>query len=344
MESEAVGDWRAAIDDVDARLLDAWQSGLPIAPRPFESVGDDLSCDAAEAVERVRSLQDRGLIRRFGPVLNPPAIGSSALAALRVPDGDIESATAAINRHDAVNHNYRRDHEWSLWFVVTAASEAHRSSVLDAIRHETGHEPLVLPMLTDYYVDLEFPVVNLDDVARADTRAAVTRMSETAAELSATEARVIEAVQEGLPISPTPYADVASGADLPPGNLRDALRSLHDRRCIKRIGCVVDHRRVGFDSNCMVVWDVPDGERDHRGVEAGAHPNVTLCYHRPRRPERDWPYNLFTMIHGRDSARVEATIDELAADVLPVPHERLRTTATLKQTGARYESLVAADD
>jgi len=344
MEIESVGDWRAAIDTIDARLLDAWQSGLPIEPRPFRAVADDLSCDVDTAVERVSALQARGLIRRFGPVLNPPAIGSSALASLRVPAGEIEAATAAINRHDAVNHNYRRDHEWSLWFVVTAASEAERSRVLDEIHAESGHEPLVLPMLTDYYVDLEFPVVNGDDVARADTRSSVTRMSETAAGLTATEASVIEAVQEGLPVTTTPFADVAATAGLPLETVLDALRSLRDRRCIKRIGCVVDHRRVGFDSNCMVVWDVPDDERDDRGVDAGAHPNVTLCYHRPRRPKRDWPYNLFTMIHGRDPERVDETIDELSTDVLPDPHERLRTTATLKQTGARYESLVATDD
>jgi len=50
---------------------------------------------------------------------------------------------------------------------------------------------------------------------------------------------------------------------------------------------------------------------------------VTLCYHRPRRPEQEWPYNLFTMIHGRAEA-VDAKIDELAADYLPVDHERAR--------------------
>jgi len=90
----------------------------------------------------------------------------------------------------------------------------------------------------------------------------------------------------------------------------------------------------------MVVWDVPDEELDAVGERVGALPYVTLCYHRPRRPERDWPYNLFTMIHGREAAAVDATVDELAADHVPYPHERLYSTATLKQTGARYETLV----
>ncbi len=91
----------------------------------------------------------------------------------------------------------------------------------------------------------------------------------------------------------------------------------------------------------MVVWDVPDDELDERGEAVGALPYVTLCYHRPRRSDQDWEYNLFTMIHGREAEAVDAKIDELAAEHLPVPHERLYSTETLKQTGARYEDLVA---
>jgi DNA-binding Lrp family transcriptional regulator len=91
----------------------------------------------------------------------------------------------------------------------------------------------------------------------------------------------------------------------------------------------------------MVVWDVPDDELDERGEAVGSLPYVTLCYHRPRRPEQEWEHNLFTMIHGREAEAVDAKIDELAADHLPFPHERLYSTETLKQTGARYEYLVA---
>ena len=86
--------------------------------------------------------------------------------------------------------------------------------------------------------------------------------------------------------------------------------------------------------------DRTDDELDARGETVGALPYVTLCYHRPRRPEQDWPYNAFTMVHGRDPEAVDEVIDELAAEYLPFDHERLRSTATLKQTGAQYEEIV----
>lgn len=149
------------------------------------------------------------------------------------------------------------------------------------------------------------------------------------------------AIQDGFPLSSTPYADVASEIDAPIEDVLAAVEQLLADGCIKRIGCVVNHVVTGFTNNCMVVWDVPDDELDERGEAVGSLPYVTLCYHRPRRPEQEWEYNLFTMIHGREAEAVDAKIDELAADHLPFTHERLYSTETLKQTGARYEDLVA---
>jgi len=203
---------------------------------------------------------------------------------------------------------------------------------------------LVLPMLTDFYIDLEFPVVNGDRFARESidsTTVDATRISETAAaDLSALDRRLILEIQDGFPLSKTPYRDVAAAVDAPTEDVLSAIDRLSADGCIKRIGCVVNHIVTGFDSNCMVVWDVPDDDLDAHGESVGELPYVTLCYHRPRRPEQGWGYNLFTMIHGRDPEAVDGKIDELATEHLPFEHERLYSTETLKQTGARYEEIV----
>jgi len=199
-------------------------------------------------------------------------------------------------------------------------------------------------MLTDYYIDLEFPVVNSDRFARESidgTDASATRISEdAAADLSELDRRLLLEIQTGFPLSATPYRDVADAVDADVDDVLAAIERLREAGCIKRIGCVVNHIATGFDNNCMVVWDVPDDELDDVGERVGALPYVTLCYHRPRRPEQGWQYNLFTMIHGRDADAVDAKIDELATDYLPVDHGRLYSTATLKQTGAQYDDIV----
>jgi len=340
----AAADWRDRIDDTDARLIDEYQSGFPVQERPFEAVAADLGITEADAVERVRRLREEGVFRRFGAVLNPPVIGSSTLAAVKAPEDRYEEIATTINDIRQVNHNYRRNHEWNMWFVVTASSREKRDGILDDIESETGCEVLNLPMLTDYYIDLEFPVVNSDRFARESlerTDVAATRISEDATgDLSRLEADLLLAIQDGFPLSATPYRDVADAIGANVADVLDATERLLANGCIKRVGCVVNHVVTGFDANCMVVWDVPDDELDDRGVDVGQLPYVTLCYHRPRRPDQDWPYNLFTMIHGRESDAVDEKIDELAADYLPFEHERLYSEETLKQTGARYDDLV----
>jgi DNA-binding Lrp family transcriptional regulator len=337
-------DWRAGVDDTDARLIDEYQSGFPVEARPFQTVAADLGIEEADALDRVRRLRSRGIYRRFGAVLNPPVIGSSTLAAVRAPEDRFEEVADVINDYRQVNHNYRRDHAWNMWFVVTAGSRDSRDRILAEIEEQTGCAVLNLPMLTDYYIDLEFPVVNDDRFAReslSETEVSATRIAEDAtADLSALDRRLLVEIGDGFPLSATPYADIAEAVDADRDSVLAAVERLLADGCIKRVGCVVNHVVTGFDSNCMVVWDVPDDRLDDWGSAVGSLPYVTLCYHRPRRPEYDWSYNLFTMVHGRQPEAVDAVVDELSEEYLPVEHERLYSTETLKQTGAQYEQLV----
>ncbi|MFC7202577.1 Lrp/AsnC family transcriptional regulator [Haloferax namakaokahaiae] len=341
-------EWRDDLDEIDAALIDDYQSGFPVAERPFRVVAEELGTDEDDALSRVQRLRERGIFRRFGAVLNPPVIGSSTLAAVAAPEDRFDEVAEVINGYRQVNHNYRRDHEWNMWFVVTAGSRATRDRILSEIEERTRCEVLNLPMLTDYYIDLEFPVMNEDRFARESlegTEVSATRISEDATgNLSDLDARLLVEIQDGFPLSKTPYRDVAAAIDADPEDVIASIERLLADGCIKRIGCVVNHVVTGFHNNCMVVWNVPDDELDARGEQVGSLPYVTLCYHRPRRPEQNWQYNLFTMIHGREAEAVDEKIDELAAEYLPFEHERLYSTKTLKQTGAQYDELVSSDD
>jgi DNA-binding Lrp family transcriptional regulator len=343
--SSLAEDWRADLDAVDGRLIDDYQSGFPVEERPFRAIGAELGIDEDEALARVESLREQGIFRRFGAVLNPPVIGSSTLAAVQAPEDRFGEIAAIVNEHQQVNHNYRRDHDWNMWFVVTAGSRETRDAILADIEERTGCSVLNLPMLTDFYINLEFPVVNGDRFARESSgggeNVRATAISESATgDLSTLDARLLLAIQGGFPLTATPFRDIAAELDESVGDVIDAIRRLRETGCIKRIGCIVNHVVTGFDANCMVVWDVPDDDLDARGTEVGSLPYVTLCYHRPRRPDQEWPYNLFTMIHGRDAEMVDEKIDELADERLPHTHERLFSTETLKQTGAQYEELL----
>jgi len=149
---------------------------------------------------------------------------------------------------------------------------------------------------------------------------------------------LIAAIQGGLPLVPNPYAAIGEQVGLSEREVIRRLRSLLEQGVIKRLGVVVRHRELGYDANAMVVWDIPDERVQQLGACLGRFSFVTLCYRRPRRLPA-WPYNLFTMIHGRDRGQVLARMDELVdrCALHDIPHQALFSRQRFKQRGARYD-------
>lgn len=329
--------------DLDRQLLDGYQAGFPVDTAPFATVADRLGTTAATVVDRVQVYEQRGLVRRLGPVLDPGVLGASTLAALRVPADDIESVAELVSGYPQVTHNYRRDHAYSLWFVLTARSADQRAAVLEAIADRTGYEPLSLPKLTEYCTDMQFPVVGGRSTEPQGTVSVAPLEAKSTVALDSFDTRLIEAIQDGFPIVERPYEQVADEIDADPDAVRSRIDALLASGAIKRLGLVVDRRAVGYTANSMVAWAVPPDSVDDAGTAAGAHPTVTKCYRRPRNLDRDWPYTLFTMIHAKDAKTVDAVVAELAAGPVPYDYERLETVKRYKQTGTRYETLLPDD-
>ncbi|MGF7209734.1 DNA-binding Lrp family transcriptional regulator [Skermanella aerolata] len=156
-------------------------------------------------------------------------------------------------------------------------------------------------------------------------------------ELTETDRQLIGALRDGLPLVERPYEALGSGLGLDEAVVIDRMCGFVKEGMISRIGVVVDHAALGFDSNAMVVWNIPDEEVERVGAMFAGLSWVSLCYQRPRRLP-DWPYNLFTMIHARDRAFVEDRVAVMATlpDVMVQPPAILHTTRRFKQTAACY--------
>jgi DNA-binding Lrp family transcriptional regulator len=148
--------------------------------------------------------------------------------------------------------------------------------------------------------------------------------------------RVISATQAGLPLSERPYRVIAEQCGLEEGDVMARVRSLLDRGLIRRIGAVPNHYALGYRANGMSVWDVPDERVAKLGRRVGALPFVSHAYRRPRHLPL-WPYNLFAMVHGRNTEEMRVKVQEIA-DLLGAEaraHEVLVSTRILKKTGLR---------
>jgi DNA-binding Lrp family transcriptional regulator len=148
---------------------------------------------------------------------------------------------------------------------------------------------------------------------------------------------LLAALEEGLPLVPRPYAEIGARVGMDEAEVIAHLAEWLASGTIKRLGVVVRHRRLGYVANAMVVWDVPDDQVSEVGRHMSACEGVTLCYRRPRRG-KDWPYNLFCMIHGKDRAKVLEQTERLAVacGLEEVPRAVLFSRRCFKQRGARY--------
>lgn len=140
------------------RLLNEFQRDFPLSSTPFRDLAETLGVAEAEVLDNLRTLSARGLISRIGPVFAPGRVGASTLAALAVPESELEAVAAWLSALPEVNHNYQREHRFNLWFVLTAPDAAGLEAALARIESHTGLEPLVLPLVEDYHIDLAFPL------------------------------------------------------------------------------------------------------------------------------------------------------------------------------------------
>jgi DNA-binding Lrp family transcriptional regulator len=322
------------------RLLDEFQRDLPLVSHPYATIAAQLGISEAQVISELESLSKAGVISRVGPVFTPNRLGSSTLAALAVPPQQLEEVAELVNSYEAVNHNYEREHHYNLWFVVTAERRTDINAVLTDISARTGLEPLDLPMVEDYYIDLGFRLWPRGEVStkRSPHSAPVMQADKPAEPLEAALAQLlVEAIQQGLPLVKRPYAEIGRRIGLDEEQVISTLRQMLQQGLIKRLGVIVRHHELGYQSNAMVVWDVPDDMIREVGRSFASYTFVTLCYQRPRRLPQ-WRYNLFTMIHGQNRDEVLACMDELATlyGMPGIPHQPLFSKRRFKQRGAHY--------
>lgn len=149
---------------------------------------------------------------------------------------------------------------------------------------------------------------------------------------------LLGAIQDGLPLCETPFAHIGEQINMSETEVITRLEKLIDAGIIRRFGLVMQHHSLGFRSNAMVVFNIPDADVDNIAAQIIKHDFVTLCYCRHRNPQ--WPYNLYCMIHGRERAVVETQIKTLKNEVklMTFASKTLFSKRRFKQNGARFSA------
>jgi len=147
------------LTDTDKTIINHLQGGFPIDENPWQILSDRLHIDSATLIERIKLMQEAGLISRFGPLYHAEKMGGGlTLAAMKVNTDQYEDITEIVNSFDEVAHNYERDHELNMWFVVATETEQQVEQVIEKIQQQTGIRVYNMPKQQEFFIGLKLEV------------------------------------------------------------------------------------------------------------------------------------------------------------------------------------------
>ena len=160
MQDKSSKENNALMDEMDRMILNEIQSHFPIEARPYQVLGEKLGCSEEEVLQRVQDLKDREVIRRIGANCNSRKLGyTSTLCAAKVPSRLMARFVEVVNSYMGVTHNYRRDHDYNIWFTLIAPSEEKIERILHEIVELTEvREVMSLPAERLFKIQVDFEV------------------------------------------------------------------------------------------------------------------------------------------------------------------------------------------
>ncbi len=152
--------------------------------------------------------------------------------------------------------------------------------------------------------------------------------------LSNLEIEIIKIIQEDIPLSPTPFKEIAKILNITEDEVIDIINKLIEKKVIRRFGAVLRHQKAGIKENGMVVWNVPDELAEEIGSKFASFKEVSHCYERPRM--KNWNYNIYTMVHGKTKDDVKNIAKKLSEISGIDDYKILFSTKEFKKSSMKY--------
>ncbi|HZG61978.1 MAG TPA: AsnC family transcriptional regulator [Rubrobacteraceae bacterium] len=326
------------MDSVDKDLLNLMQREFPLEREPFAALGRPLGLAGDEVIRRIESLKRGRVIRQISAIFDTRVLGyQSSLVAASIPANKLNSGAKAINSHPGVSHNYERNNELNLWYTVAVPPDSRLGleGTVDVLHKISGAEKTrILPTLKLFKIGV---TLDLNQGATAKKEAPQYGEADRASadrNVSEDDKAAIRALQEDVPLTPRPFDLWGRQVGLSCEELLERAYDLQRRKIMRRFSAVLYHRKAGFRANAMGVWKTPPDRVEEVGQIFAQYQAVSHCYQRP--VYEDWPYALFSMVHGRSEEECEAVLDAMAAETGLTERASLYSTREYKKTRVRY--------
>ena len=363
------------MDEKDRLLLTYLQNGLSLTLRPFDVLSAKIDADSAELLVRIQRLKQEGIFSGIKAILNPRAFHyQSAWVAGRVgpecqvpgkavpKDGPsaqfsseaLGSCAEVFRRHPGVVYGCEREHEFNLWFFITAPEgydlELHvrcleklagiqrvlflpvrkvfkGSDLLNSLDAET------FPAMDEHYErrrTVRFPDLTVRIGQGHQTPAGAALRDGPSAE----EIEMIRQLQEPFPLTDTPYRKIAADLGVSEDQALERVKALAEKGCLKRIGSFLKSEVFPSETRALVVWQIPEEKLERIGPEIAGFSEVLYADRRPAFTE--FPYSLYTMVRASTLAELEVLVRRVQDRIGKWPYRILMTTRELKKNPMKY--------
>ena len=314
-------------------VLSRIQKKFPLVERPFAVIAEELGITEDEVLEILRQEKEANIIRQTSAIFDTKRLGyKSSLVAFKIDESKIDDAVAIINAHPGVSHNYERNHEFNIWFTMAVApdSKLGLERTIEILAELTEAEDyIMLPTLKLFKIN-----VKLNTTGKDEKKEKVKKVIHKDIELTPLHHQIIMRAQNDIDFVQEPFKGIIDELDIDYDTFFATLQELQEAGVMRRFASILNHRKAGFNANAMVVWDVDEENGEEIGEKAAAFSAVSHCYLRPK--YENWPYNLFTMVHGKTTEETNAMIEEMAKEIESKSHMPLYSSREFKKVRIEY--------
>ena len=315
-------------------ILSRIQKKFPLVAKPFEAIAKELNISEEEVLEILKEQKEANIIRQTSAIFDTKRLGyKSSLVAFKIQPEQINAAVKILNSHPGISHNYERNHDFNIWFTMAVAPDSKlglEKTVALLSKLTDAQEYIILPTLKLFKIN-----VKLNTTGKDDKKEKVKKITHTDVEMTELHHKIVRMAQYDIEIVSEPFKKIIDELDITYEKFFGILAELQAAGVMRRFASILNHRKAGFNANAMVVWDVDEGEKGEAiGANAASFSAVSHCYLRPK--YENWPYNLFTMVHGKTTEETNGIIADMAKEIEAKSHMPLYSSREFKKVRIEY--------
>jgi DNA-binding Lrp family transcriptional regulator len=314
-------------------ILSRIQKNFPLVKQPFKNIADELKISENDVLDILNSEKNTGIIRQTSAIFDTKRLGyKSSLVAFKIANENIDEAVKIINQHPGISHNYERNHDFNIWFTIAVEPDSKlglEKSVEILASLTKADDYIILPTLKLFKIN-----VKLDTTGKDKKREDVKKVVHKDIELTPLHRQIIEKIQYDIEFISEPFAKIVDELNIDYDTFFNIVNELKDAGIMRRFASILNHRKAGFNANAMVVWDIDETDAELLGEKAASFSAVSHCYLRPK--YKNWPYNLFTMIHGKTKDETDRVINDISKEINSTTYKPLYSSREFKKVRIEY--------